>query len=76
MPADQATRDRWRHYWDKHSASYDKQMRFLGLTIEHRERFKLGLTERLAARKPAPARQNLEEASAVGSEDQDRPAGS
>ena len=28
MPADQAHRDRWRRYWDKHSASYDKQMRF------------------------------------------------
>ncbi len=28
MPADQAHRDRWRRYWDKHSASYDKEMRF------------------------------------------------
>src|SRR6266851_8374007 len=28
MTADQARRDRWRRYWDKHSASYDKQMRF------------------------------------------------
>src|SRR5579859_1052695 len=28
MPADQANRDRWRRYWDKHSASYDKQMGF------------------------------------------------
>src|SRR5438105_936927 len=28
MTADQARRDRWRHYWDKHSASYDRQMRF------------------------------------------------
>jgi ubiquinone/menaquinone biosynthesis C-methylase UbiE len=28
MPAGQANRDRWRRYWDKHSASYDKQMRF------------------------------------------------
>ena len=28
MLADQAHRDRWRRYWDKHSASYDKQMRF------------------------------------------------
>ncbi len=28
MPADQLNRDRWRRYWDKHSASYDKQMRF------------------------------------------------
>src|SRR6266568_542693 len=28
MPADQAHRDRWRRYWDRHSASYDKQMRF------------------------------------------------
>jgi len=28
MPADRAHRDRWRRYWDKHSASYDKQIRF------------------------------------------------
>jgi ubiquinone/menaquinone biosynthesis C-methylase UbiE len=28
MSADQAQRDRWRRYWDKHSASYDKDMRF------------------------------------------------
>jgi hypothetical protein len=28
MPAEQLTRDRWRRYWDKHSLSYDKQMRF------------------------------------------------
>jgi ubiquinone/menaquinone biosynthesis C-methylase UbiE len=28
MPAEQANRDRWRRYWDKHSASYDKQMQF------------------------------------------------
>jgi ubiquinone/menaquinone biosynthesis C-methylase UbiE len=28
MPAGQLNRDRWRRYWDKHSASYDKQMRF------------------------------------------------
>jgi ubiquinone/menaquinone biosynthesis C-methylase UbiE len=28
MTADQAHRDRWRRYWDKHSASYDKDMRF------------------------------------------------
>jgi ubiquinone/menaquinone biosynthesis C-methylase UbiE len=28
MTADQAHRDRWRRYWDKHSASYDKEMRF------------------------------------------------
>jgi ubiquinone/menaquinone biosynthesis C-methylase UbiE len=28
MPADEANRDRWRRYWNKHSASYDKQMRF------------------------------------------------
>src|SRR6266851_9288175 len=28
MTADQARRDRWRRYWDKHSASYDKRMRF------------------------------------------------
>jgi ubiquinone/menaquinone biosynthesis C-methylase UbiE len=47
-----------------------------GLTIEHRERFKLGLTERLAARKPAPDPPNHAEASAAGSQDQDRPAGS
>jgi len=129
MPADQSNRDRWRRYWDKHSASYDKQMGFFdrvlfgdsrawvcsqatgdtlevaigtglnllvtvplqgehflrrplrhvqaqGLTIERRERFKLGLTERLAARKPAPDPPNRQEASATGSQDQDRPAGS
>jgi ubiquinone/menaquinone biosynthesis C-methylase UbiE len=29
MPAEQVNRDRWRRYWDKHSASYDKQMQFL-----------------------------------------------
>jgi len=29
MTTDAAKRDRWRRYWDKHSASYDKQMRFL-----------------------------------------------
>jgi ubiquinone/menaquinone biosynthesis C-methylase UbiE len=28
MTTDQARRDRWRSYWDKHSASYDRQMRF------------------------------------------------
>src|SRR5215470_1397072 len=28
MATDAARRDRWRRYWDKHSASYDKQMRF------------------------------------------------
>jgi ubiquinone/menaquinone biosynthesis C-methylase UbiE len=28
MPAEQPNRDRWRRYWDKHSASYDKQMGF------------------------------------------------
>lgn len=28
MPADQLNRDRWRRYWDKHSASYDKQTQF------------------------------------------------
>jgi ubiquinone/menaquinone biosynthesis C-methylase UbiE len=28
MATDAAKRDRWRRYWDKHSASYDKQMRF------------------------------------------------
>jgi ubiquinone/menaquinone biosynthesis C-methylase UbiE len=28
MSTDESRRERWRHYWDKHSASYDKQMRF------------------------------------------------
>ncbi len=28
MTIGQAHRDRWRRYWDKHSASYDKDMRF------------------------------------------------
>jgi ubiquinone/menaquinone biosynthesis C-methylase UbiE len=28
MAGDQLKRDRWRRYWDKHSASYDRQMRF------------------------------------------------
>jgi len=28
MPAARQNRDRWRRYWDKESASYDKQMRF------------------------------------------------
>jgi ubiquinone/menaquinone biosynthesis C-methylase UbiE len=28
MTADEARRDRWRRYWDKHAASYDPQMRF------------------------------------------------
>jgi len=28
MPAGDNGRDRWRRYWDKHSASYDKQMGF------------------------------------------------
>ncbi len=28
MTTDEARRERWRRYWDKHSASYDKQMRF------------------------------------------------
>jgi ubiquinone/menaquinone biosynthesis C-methylase UbiE len=28
MPAEQLTRDRWRRYWDKHAASYDREMRF------------------------------------------------
>jgi ubiquinone/menaquinone biosynthesis C-methylase UbiE len=28
MPADDSRRDRWRRYWDKHAASYDKEMRF------------------------------------------------
>jgi len=26
MPGDQQNRDRWRRYWDKAPASYDKQM--------------------------------------------------
>ena len=33
MPAQQANRDRWRRYWDRHSASYDKQMRFFDRTL-------------------------------------------
>ena len=28
MPSDQKNRDRWRRYWNKHSASYDREMRF------------------------------------------------
>ena len=28
MPTDESRRERWRRYWDKHSASYDKEMRF------------------------------------------------
>lgn len=28
MPADDRSDDRWRRYWDKHSANYDKQMGF------------------------------------------------
>jgi hypothetical protein len=28
MPGDQQSGDRWRCYWDRASASYDKQMRF------------------------------------------------
>jgi ubiquinone/menaquinone biosynthesis C-methylase UbiE len=47
-----------------------------GLTIERRERFRLGLTERLAARKPAADQQNRQEASAIGNQGQDRPADS
>ncbi|MDQ6878706.1 MAG: class I SAM-dependent methyltransferase, partial [Candidatus Dormibacteraeota bacterium] len=27
MPTDEIRRERWRRYWDKHSASYDKEMR-------------------------------------------------
>jgi ubiquinone/menaquinone biosynthesis C-methylase UbiE len=27
MPTDESRRERWRRYWDKHSASYDKEMR-------------------------------------------------
>ena len=26
--AGEPSRDRWRRYWDRHSASYDKQMGF------------------------------------------------
>jgi ubiquinone/menaquinone biosynthesis C-methylase UbiE len=28
VSTDESRRERWRRYWDKHSASYDKQMRF------------------------------------------------
>jgi ubiquinone/menaquinone biosynthesis C-methylase UbiE len=28
MPAEELNRDRWRRYWDKESAAYDKQMQF------------------------------------------------
>jgi hypothetical protein len=28
MPAQDRGGDRWRHYWDKHSPNYDKQMGF------------------------------------------------
>lgn len=28
MPADEVKRERWRRYWDKESASYDRQMQF------------------------------------------------
>ena len=28
MPAEDESRDRWRRYWDKESATYDKQMQF------------------------------------------------
>jgi ubiquinone/menaquinone biosynthesis C-methylase UbiE len=28
MPSGKDHRDRWRRYWDKHSASYDREMRF------------------------------------------------
>ena len=28
MSTDTKRRDRWRHYWDKHSRSYDREMRF------------------------------------------------
>jgi ubiquinone/menaquinone biosynthesis C-methylase UbiE len=30
MPAEEPGHDRWRRYWDKHSAGYDKQMGFFG----------------------------------------------
>jgi ubiquinone/menaquinone biosynthesis C-methylase UbiE len=33
MPAEKTKRDRWRRYWNKHSASYDKQMRFFDRTL-------------------------------------------
>jgi ubiquinone/menaquinone biosynthesis C-methylase UbiE len=33
MPAEKTTRERWRRYWDKHAASYDKQMRFFDRTL-------------------------------------------
>jgi ubiquinone/menaquinone biosynthesis C-methylase UbiE len=33
MPAEKTKRDRWRRYWDKHAASYDKQMRFFDRTM-------------------------------------------
>ena len=60
--ASEHSRDRWRRYWDKTAASYDgehmlrrplRQVQAEGLQIERRERFKLGMVERLAARKPA-----------------------
>jgi ubiquinone/menaquinone biosynthesis C-methylase UbiE len=33
MPSEKTTRERWRRHWDKHSASYDKQMRFFDRTL-------------------------------------------
>ena len=46
-----------------------------GLTVERRERFKLGLTERLAARKPV-TQHHQQETTAAASGQQDHPAGS
>jgi ubiquinone/menaquinone biosynthesis C-methylase UbiE len=33
MSTEKITRERWRRYWDKHSASYDQQMRFFDRTL-------------------------------------------
>src|SRR5712664_3142922 len=33
MATDEIKRDRWRRYWDKHSKSYDKQMRVFDRTL-------------------------------------------
>jgi ubiquinone/menaquinone biosynthesis C-methylase UbiE len=33
MPSEKTKRDRWRRSWDKHSASYDKQMRFFDRSL-------------------------------------------
>lgn len=64
MPDADKGNARWRRYWERQSASFDKKMaradklfgdsrEAAGFDIELRERFKLGITERLAARKPA-----------------------